>query len=156
MAGRLQQEIRQAKPFVNREEEVFLLIQRTAEVLTRRLAEALKPSELTPTQYNVLRILRGAEPEGLPCREISDRMVTYDPDITRLLDRLETRELVGRARGEKDRRVVFTRITPDGLGLLAELDAALERFLAAELGHLGRERLQTLATLLEQACRPQV
>ena len=99
MAGRLQKEIRQTKPFASLEEEIFLNLQRTAEVLMRRLTEELKPSDLTPTQYNVLRILRGAEPDGLPCREISARMVTHDPDVTRLLDRLEKRGLVGCSRG---------------------------------------------------------
>ena len=150
MAGKLQREIGQSKPFPSVEEEIFLNLQRSAEVLMRRLAEMLKPSELTPTQYNVLRILRGAEPDGLPCREIGTRMVTHDPDITRLLDRLETRGLVGRSRGEADRRVVYTRVTAEGLELLREIDGQVADFMAVQLGHLGSDRLRTLGDLLER------
>ncbi len=150
MTGKLQREIGQTKPFSSLEEEVFLNLQRSAEVLMRRLTETLRPSELTPTQYNVLCILRGAEPEGLPCRELGTRMVTHDPDITRLLDRLETRGLVGRSRGEADRRVVYTRITAEGLGLLEKLDGRVRDFLADQLGHLGPNRLRTLGELLER------
>lgn len=131
-----------------REEGVFLALQRAAEVLMRRLAEELKPSELTPTQYNVLRILRGAGAEGIPCREVSARMVTHDPDITRLLDRLEARGLVSRTRSDADRRVIYARIEPDGLALLAELDGVLRAFMVARLGHFGRERLDLLREIL--------
>jgi DNA-binding MarR family transcriptional regulator len=155
MSGRLQREIGQRRPFENLEEEVFLNLQRSAEVLTRRLTEVMKPAELTPTQYNVLRILRGAEPDGLPCREIGARMVTHDSDVTRLLDRLGARGLVTRSRGERDRRVVSTRITDEGLRLLATLDETVRDFMARELGHLGRERLRTLAELLEEVRGPE-
>jgi DNA-binding MarR family transcriptional regulator len=155
MSGRLQREIGQRRPFANLEEEVFLNLQRSAEVLTRRLTEVMKPAELTPTQYNVLRILRGAEPDGLPCREIGARMVTHDSDVTRLLDRLGARGLVTRSRGERDRRVVSTRITDEGLRLVATLDEGVRDFMARELGHIGRERLRTLGELLEEVRGPE-
>src|SRR5580692_1239802 len=103
------------------EETAFLDLMRTTDILSRGLVKVLKSEGLSSTQYNVLRILRGA-PEGLPCGEISNRMVTRDSDITRLLDRLEKRSLVSRCRETKDRRTVWARITPEGLELLARLD----------------------------------
>ena len=103
------------------------------------------------TQYNVLRILRGA-PEGCTCGEIAKRMITREPDITRLLDRLEKRGLISRCRQTDDRRVVLTRITPEGLELLAGLDEPVQTAHRSQLGHLGRERLRTLVDLL-RACR---
>src|SRR5919108_1101542 len=106
MARRLRMEIHQTKPFASLEEEAFLNLQRTADALLHGLEAALKPAGLSPSQYNVLRILRGAEAEGLACREVGERMVTRDPDITRLLDRLEARGLVMRARDREDRRVI--------------------------------------------------
>ena len=114
MTGRLKAELKQKRPFVNMEQEAFLNIQRTADALMRGLEELLKPSGLTQTQYNVLRILRGAKPDGLLCRELSERMVTRDPDITRLLDRLERRGLISRLRDRKDRRALTVRITAAG------------------------------------------
>jgi DNA-binding MarR family transcriptional regulator len=101
----------------------------------------------------VLRILRGA-PEGLTCGEIGERMITRDPDITRLLDRLEKRKLIARSRESEDRRVVVARITRGGLDVLARLDGPVREVHRAQLGHLGRERLRALAELLE-ACRSQ-
>lgn len=115
------------------------------------MAQLLKVEDLSPAQYNVLRILRGA-PEGLTCGEIGNRLVTRDPDITRLLDRLEKRGLIARQRGGEDRRVVLTRIEQDGLELLARLDEPVRALHRGLLGHLGAERLRTLAELLE-ACR---
>lgn len=93
---------------------------RTTDQLSRRLVPLLKAEELSPTQYNVLRILRGA-PEGLTCGESGQRMITRDPDITRLLDRLEKRGLIARWRDVKDRRIVLARITPEGLKTLDRL-----------------------------------
>src|SRR5690606_2268200 len=104
-------EIKQRKPFACREEAVYLSIIRTADKLGRRFSEMMKSVDLSPTQYNVLRILRGAGGDGLACGAISERMVTRDPDITRLLDRLEKRGLVARSRDKEDRRVVTARIT---------------------------------------------
>ena len=115
-------------------------------MLSRGLVQVLKIEDVSSTQYNVLRILRGA-PEGLPCGEIASRMITRDPDVTRLLDRLEKRELISRCRETKDRRTVRTRIAPDGLKLLARLDEPVQAAHRKQLGHLGRERLQALAEL---------
>src|SRR3954467_10234095 len=118
MAGKLAKEIHQTRPFSSVEQEVFLNVLRTADVLTYRLEAFLKPFGLSPTQYNVLRILRGAGDEGLACGRIAERMITRDPDITRLLDRLEKRNLIRRARQTDDRRVVKGFITAEGSALL--------------------------------------
>jgi len=149
MVTKLQEELKQTKPFASLEEEVILNLARTAEYVGSRGAEVLKQAELTPTQYNALRILRGAGPEGLTCGEISERMVTKDSDITRLLDRLERRGLISRERPENNRRVVMARITDEGLKLLAELDAPVQESHLKLAGHLGKERLETLNQLLE-------
>ena len=149
MTGRVRQEIKQRKPFQRIEDEAFVNLQRTGDALMQGVAATLKPTGLSPTQYNILRILRGAEPDGLACREIGERMITRDPDITRLLDRLEERLLVTRARGTEDRRVILTRITGEGLRILAPLDDPIEALHVKQLGHLGPERLHALITLLE-------
>ena len=151
MARRLRTEIHQTKPFASLEEEAFLNLQRTADALLHGLEAALKPVGLSPSQYNVLRILRGAEAEGLACREVADRMVTRDPDITRLLDRLEARGLVIRARDREDRRVITVRITPEGLRLLQELDAPVAELPQRLFGHLDEAQLRTLIELLQMA-----
>ncbi|HEX3106777.1 MAG TPA: MarR family transcriptional regulator [Terriglobales bacterium] len=129
------------------EETVFLDLVRTSDVLSRRIDYVLKNVDLSSNQYNVLRILRGT-PEGLACGEIGCRMITRDPDITRLLDRLEKRALISRCRESKDRRMVLTRITPAGLKLLAELDEPVQQAHREQLGHMGRERLKALSELL--------
>ena len=136
------------------EEAAFVDLLRTTDMLSRGLAGVLKSEELSATQYNVLRILRGA-PEGLPCGEIACRMITRDPDVTRLLDRLEKRELISRCRETKDRRTVMVRIAPEGLKVLARLDEPVQAGHHNQLGHLGRERLRALIDLL-QAARSQV
>lgn len=133
-----------------REEDAFVDLLRTCDLLSRGLAHLLKAEDLSPTQYNALRILRGA-PAGLPCGEIASRMITRDPDVTRLLDRLEKRSLISRSRDAKDRRAVVTRITPEGLKLLARLDGPIQNGHRKQLGHLGRERLAELADLLAVA-----
>ncbi len=109
----------------------------------------LKDFGLTGTQYNALRILRGAGPEGLPCREIGERMITHDPDITRLLNRLEDRGLVERTRAKHDRRVIYGKITAGGLKLLREMDAPIEKYGREMLRHVGQEKLKQLIELLE-------
>jgi len=136
------------------EESAFLELMRTTDMLSRGLARILKSEELSATQYNVLRILRGA-PEGLACGEIACRMITRDPDVTRLLDRLEKRGLIARCRETKDRRSVMARITPEGLKLLTRLDEPVQSGHRRQLGHLGRENLQALTELL-LAARSQV
>jgi DNA-binding MarR family transcriptional regulator len=131
------------------EEVAFVEMVRTIDVLSRGPVRILKSEDLSPTQYNVLRILRGS-PEGLPCGEIASRMVNRDPDVTRLLDRLEKRELVSRCRENKDRRTVMTRITDEGLQLLGRLDEPVQSLHRRQLGHLGRERLRALTELLRE------
>ena len=132
------------------EEVAFLELLRTTDLLSRRLAVVLKDEDLSSNQYNVLRILRGS-PDGLQCGEIGERMITRDPDITRLLDRLEKRDLISRSRETKDRRMVMARITPEGLGLLARMDEPVQQAHRGQLGHLGRERLRQLTELLRVA-----
>ncbi len=155
MGSKLQEELRQRKPFGSPEEEVYLSIQRTAEALRWRVAETLKGADLTPTQYNVLRILRGAGEEGATCGQISERMVTKDSDITRLLERLEARGLITRSRDGQDRRFITVRITADGLRLLAGLDEPIAECHRQQIGHLGKERLSSLGKLLEVARGPE-
>lgn len=133
------------------EEAAFLSLLRTVELLSRPLEQLLKTEELSSAQYNVLRILRGA-PEGLTCGEIASRMIAHDPDITRLLDRLEKRNLIARARDTADRRVVLTRITPEGSDLLSRLDQPIRDTHRRLLGHLGNQRLRELGRLME-VCR---
>jgi DNA-binding MarR family transcriptional regulator len=130
------------------ESEAYLEVQKTADALVRRLSERLKADALSPPLYDVLRILRGAGPEGLSCRALAERMLTRDPDVTRLLDRLVARGLVTRARETRDRRVVRARVTPEGLTLLERLDAPLNALHGEQLGHLGHVRLRTLIQLL--------
>jgi DNA-binding MarR family transcriptional regulator len=132
------------------EEDAFLDLLRTTDMLSRGLVQVLKTEDLSGTQYNVLRILRGS-PGGLPCGEIASRMITRDPDITRLLDRLEKRELISRCRETKDRRMVMARITPQGLKILSSLDDPVHEAHRKQLGHLGKERLRALTELLEAA-----
>jgi DNA-binding MarR family transcriptional regulator len=132
------------------EEATFLDLLRTTDMLSRGPAQVLKTEGLSGTQYNVLRILRGA-PEGLPCGEIANRMITRDPDVTRLLDRLEKRVLISRCRETRDRRTVVARITRDGLKLLTRLDEPVQAAHRKQLGHLGRGRLRTLTELLRVA-----
>jgi DNA-binding MarR family transcriptional regulator len=139
------------KAFGTPEEAAFLDLLRTCDLLSRGPAQFLKSEDLSSTQYNVLRILRGAPSAGLPCGEIADRMITRDPDITRLLDRLEKRELISRCRETKDRRMVVARITPQGLNLLARLDEPVQELHRKQLGHLGSARLKKLQDLLVAA-----
>jgi DNA-binding MarR family transcriptional regulator len=120
-------------------------------LLSRGPAHLLKQHDLSPNQYNVLRILRGT-PDGLLCGEIAARMISRDPDITRLLDRLEKRGLIGRCRGDPDRRKVLVRIAPGGLSLLKGLDQPVCDLHRRQIGHLGRRKLADLAALL-LACR---
>ncbi|HEY1939656.1 MAG TPA: MarR family transcriptional regulator [Candidatus Angelobacter sp.] len=132
------------------EETAFLDLLRTADVLTRSAIGVLKAEDLSSTQYNVLRILRGA-PQGLPCGEIAGRLITRDPDVTRLLDRMEKRGLISRARDSRDRRLVLTRLSAEGLKLVNRLDEPVQQMHRKLLGHLGKERLRALGELLAAA-----
>jgi DNA-binding MarR family transcriptional regulator len=145
----LQAELKQNIPFSSREQEAYLALLRTADALQTQVEARLKEFGLTGTQYNALRILRGAGPEGLPCREIGERMITHDPDITRLLNRLEDRGFVKRTRAKNDRRVICGKITPAGLKLLREMDSPLEKRGREMLRHVGQEKLKELIELLE-------
>jgi DNA-binding MarR family transcriptional regulator len=151
VARSIQSEIQQTKPFSTLEEEALVSLQRTADQLHWRMSEMLKEHGVSPTQYNALRILRGAKDEGRACSEIAERMINRDPDITRLVDRLERRGLVARSREDRDRRVITTRITPAGLKLLDSLDRPIEDFNRRLLGPLGEQRLRTLIQLLDAA-----
>jgi DNA-binding MarR family transcriptional regulator len=144
-------EIKQSKPFASRELEAYLNLQRTADVLRHGVVDVLKGHGLSPTGYNVLRILRGAGESGLPCSEVAARLVSHDPDITRLSDRLAQAGLIERVRSASDRRVVLLRITRDGAALAQRLAPQLDSLHRRLLGHLGDERLTTLIGLLEQA-----
>lgn len=128
---------------------VFRAIIQAAEELQRGFAELFKAHDLSLTQFNVLRILRGAGPEGATCSEVSDQLIQHDPDVTRLLDRLDRRGLIARARDTKDRRVVRTRITDAGLQLLTQLDDLVDAVHDSQLGHLSEARLAELAALVE-------
>src|ERR1700675_4109903 len=149
----LQAELKQNIPFASREAEAYLSLLRTADALQTQVEAQLREYGLTGTQYNALRILRGAGreggPEGLPCLEIGERMITRDPDITRLLNRLEDRGLAERTRTKRDRRVVYGKITAAGLKLLREIDKPLEKFGREMLRHVGQDKLKQLIELLE-------
>lgn len=151
MAPDLLNEIKQTKPFASLEAEAHLNLERTAAVLGHAFAERLKPFGITPTQYNVLRILRGAGPEGLCRNDIRGRLVAQVPDVTRLLDRLVSSQLVERERSSTDRRLVSTRITSAGLALLARLDEPVVDMHHELLGHMSAAQLRTLVDLLALA-----
>jgi DNA-binding MarR family transcriptional regulator len=152
MAGKLQDEIKQTKPFSTIETEALLALQLTSDRIAAEGARILKPWDLSPTQYNVLRILRGAGPDGLPCRGIGERMISRDPDMTRLLDRMEKGGLITRARQKDDRRVVKTQITEAGLNLLQKLDQPMRDLHKKQFQHMAAVQLKILGDLLD-ACR---
>jgi DNA-binding MarR family transcriptional regulator len=151
MTTHLRDEIRQSKPFGSLEQEAMLSIARTDALLSYSIIDALKSFDVTPTQYNVLRILRGAGPKGLCREDIRARLIAQVPDVTRLLDRLEQAGLVGRTRDTEDRRLVNTRITDAGLELLATLDKPIGEAHERQLGHMTKTELKTLIALLEKA-----
>jgi DNA-binding MarR family transcriptional regulator len=132
------------------EDRVFVALLKAADAFGLQAEQLLKSSGLTGAQYNVLRILRGAEPEGLPCRGIGERMISHDPDITRLLDRMEKREMLTRERQTDDRRVVRTRITKKGLEILRTLDRPIRDLHKRQFRHMPAARLKLLAELLEE------
>ncbi len=151
MSGTLQTEIRQKVPFPSLAAEAYLNILRTADALAQAFERVLQPFGLTPAQYNVLRILAGAGEAGLSCSEIAKRMLTRDPDMTRLLDRLEKAGLATRARVARDRRVITVRLARKGRSLLGRLEGPVARFGREALGRLGPRRLRGLIGLLEAA-----
>lgn len=150
----LKSEIEQQRPFSGPEEEALLNLVRTADRLQRALQRHIRPWGITATQYNVLRILRGAQPDGLPCAAIGERMIAAEPDITRLLGRLKGLKLVRQRRDRHDRRVVCTQITEAGLALLRTMDPMIERAPGELLGHMSGAQLAELNRLLELARTP--
>ena len=151
--SQLARELKQTRPFASPVQEAVLSIKRTAALLDLRLAELLRPFGLTPTQYNVLRILRGAGAEGLPRCEVQGRLVAPVADTTRLLDRLETVGFVARTRSTEDRRVVTSKITPRGLAVLDKVAAPLKELEQNEVGQLSDARLRTLIGILDEVRR---
>ena len=139
---------------VSLEGRIFVALLKTADALGQQAEHVLRPAGLSGAQYNVLRILRGAEPEGLACRAIGERMISHDPDITRLLDRMEKRGLITRERQTEDRRVVKTRVTSQGLALLKTLDQPVRELHKRQFRHVSASRLKTLAGLLEEIGAP--
>ena len=133
------------------ERDTFVALLKVAGELERQSVELLKEHDLSVTQYNVLRILRGAGADGATCGEIASRLIKHDPDVTRLLDRLERRSLVERARDVADRRVVRTRITATGLAILAELDEPVDELHRRQFGHMSQDALKALVHLLGEA-----
>jgi DNA-binding MarR family transcriptional regulator len=146
----LQREIKQTRPFRSPGHEAVLSVGRTADVLRRRFAALLEPSGVTPQQYNVLRILRGAGTAGLPTLEIAERMIEQAPGITRLIDRLERRAWVRRERGTEDRRQVQCHVTAAGLKLLAHLDPIVDASEVATVAMLTAAEQRQLIALLDR------
>jgi DNA-binding MarR family transcriptional regulator len=132
------------------EDQTFIALQKAADGTGQQAEQLLKANGLTGAQYNVLRILRGAEPEGLGCSGIGDRMISHDPDMTRLLDRMEKRGMITRKRQQDDRRVVKTRITPDGLTTLRKLDQPIRELHKRQFRHLSAAQLKNLIDTLDQ------
>jgi DNA-binding MarR family transcriptional regulator len=150
VAGKLQIELKQTRPFALIEEEALLSIVRTAEVVQHSTAGFLKEFDLSPVQYNVLRILRGAQPAGATCAQIGERLLTRDPDITRLLDRMESRRLIMRERSSEDRRVVITRLSKEGLALVDSIDVPIEALIKSRMAKFGRGTLSGMVADLER------
>ena len=146
----LQREIRQRRPFPSVAQEAVVSVIRTADLLQRQMAALVEPFGITVQQFNVLRILRGGGPEGLPTLEVGARMIEVTPGITRLLDRLEAKGLVRRQRCPKDRRQHLCWITQEGLGVLNSLDGPIVKHSGEILRGLNREEQSHLIRLLDQ------
>ncbi|HYU33709.1 MAG TPA: MarR family transcriptional regulator [Thermoanaerobaculia bacterium] len=146
----LQREIGQKRPFRSRSQEAVLGILRTADVVRRYLARVLEPYDVTPQQYNVLRILRGAGTEGLPTLTIGERMLEDSPGVTRLIDRLVAKGMVSRQRSREDRRQVLCRIAPPGLDLLGQINGLVDARDDDALGMLTPDEQKELIRLLDR------
>ena len=147
--SQLQREIRQGKPFRSRGQEVVVALLRTADLIRRTVGRVLEPHDITPQQYNVLRILRGAGEQGLPTLEIAERMIEQAPGVTRLLDRLEVKGLVRRQRCAQDRRQVLCWLTPGGLELVERLDEPVDSADAEAVAMLTPEEQEKLLRMLD-------
>ncbi len=150
-------ELKMSRPFALAEEEATLAIFRTAEVVAQRTSEVLKRFDVTPAQYNVLRILQGS-PDGLACRDVSERLIAHDPDVTRLLDRMEARHWIKRRRCSSDRRVVIACVTSTGLELLDEIKPMVSAFHKQQFKDWGDKQLGQLLELLQRVrdTKPQI
>lgn len=148
-ASRLQEELRQIRPFRSRTQEAFLSILRTGDLAKNRFSDLFAAHEVTFQQYNVLRILRGAGPQGLPTLEIGERMIERTPGVTRILDRLEGKGWVSRERCSEDRRKVWCRITPAGLELLDVLDKPVDEGDAVIFSEMSESDLDELIRILD-------
>jgi len=140
----------QAPSFASPQEEALLTLVRAADQMQRAMQHYFKPAGLTATQYNVLRILRGARPTGLTCSAIGSRMITAEPDITRLLGRLKAQNLLCQKRDTHDRRVVWTHISQKGLDLLASLDQMVDQAPRELLKQLTGAELKELTRILKK------
>jgi DNA-binding MarR family transcriptional regulator len=147
----LKQEIAQEQPFASLEEEALLNLLRTADFFERAIQQKTRARGVTSTQYNVLRILRGAGAQALTCSSIGDRMITAEPDITRLLGRLKALKLIRQRRDKHDRRVVRTQIAEAGLELLRKMDAEIQAGPKEMLAHLSGAETREMIRLLEKA-----
>jgi DNA-binding MarR family transcriptional regulator len=132
------------------EDRLYVAILKSADSLSQEAEQLIKSHDLTMAQYNVLRILRGAEPKGLLCRGIGERMISRDPDMTRLLDRMERCNLITRERQKDDRRVIMTRITSEGLAFLKTLDQPVRELHKRQFAHMKSTHIKALAELLEE------
>jgi len=150
VGNKLRDEIKQSKPFSGLEQEALLNIRRTSGYIEHVFQQILKQHSLTEPQYNVLRILRGAGPDGLRCAEIGERMITRDPDVTRLLARLQKQRMIERKRDSRDRRVVHSRISGGGTKVLKELDPVVEAAAVSLLKHVSQAKLGLLIDLMEE------
>lgn len=153
-ADRLGAELRQTRPFPSQAVSGFLALQRTADDLAAAFVQLLRPHGLTPTQYNVLRILRGSGEQGLPTLEIGQRMVRREPDMPRLVARLEKAGWIERERCTRDRRVVYGRLTESGRELLARLDEPVNTLHARQMSVLSEAEQRTLIELLDRLRHP--
>jgi len=154
MTPDLRTELKQRKPFASLQQEAQLNIVRTSNLLADAFEQLLKPYGITGTQYNVLRILRGAEPDGLCRNEVRERLLNRMPDATRLLDRMEEAGLVTRSRDDGDRRLVTSRITRQGRRLVDDLDEIVEEEHQQRLGHLNEQQVKNLIKLLTMVRNP--
>ena len=150
MTGNLQRELKQKRAFASPQQEATVALMRTADLARRLMSAVLESRDITVQQYNVLRILRGAGPDGLPTLEIAERMIEQTPGITRLIDRLEEKLLVSRRRPLEDRRCVYCRISPAGLALLAGLDQPVVETGNAAMASLSSKEVAQLVALLDR------
>lgn len=150
MAGKLAKEIKQNKPFPSAADEAFLNVLRTAEVINQRGTEIMKPFDLTQPQYNALRILRGAGKDGITCSDLGERLINREPDVTRLLDRLQAKGLAERERSDKDRRIVVNRLTKAGADLLVAMEGPIAELTDSTARKVSAADYRQLIDLLEK------